>query len=107
MEFSNLVKFTIHASRCSHALDSDIMGDCIVSLFLEGKSPAYIARHLTERGIPTPGGKPNWRPNTVESILTNEKYKGDALLQKTFCTDFLTKKMKANEGGGSPIRYFL
>ena len=32
------------------------------------------------------------------SILTNEKYKGDALLQKTFCTDFLTKKMKVNEG---------
>lgn len=32
------------------------------------------------------------------SILSNEKYKGDALLQKTFCTDFLTKKMKVNEG---------
>ena len=70
----------------------------IYRMFLEGKSPAYIARHLTERGIPTPGGKPNWRPNTVESILTNEKYKGDAILQKTFCTDFLTKKMKVNEG---------
>ena len=70
----------------------------IYRMFLEGKSPAYIARHLTERGIPTPGGKPNWRPNTVESILTNEKYKGDAVLQKTFCTDFLTKKFKINEG---------
>ncbi len=67
-------------------------------MFLEGKSPAYIARYLTESGIPTPGGKPNWRPNTVESILTNEKYKGDAILQKTFCTDFLTKKTKVNEG---------
>ena len=67
-------------------------------MFLEGKSPAHIARHLTVLGIPTPGGKPNWRPNTVESILTNEKYKGDAILQKTFCTDFLTKKMKVNEG---------
>ena len=33
-----------------------------------------------------------------EAILTNEKYKGDALLQKTYCTDFLTKKMKTNEG---------
>lgn len=70
----------------------------IYRMFLEGKSPAYIARRLTERGILTPGGKPNWRPNTVESILTNEKYKGDAILQKTFCTDFLTKKMKVNEG---------
>ena len=70
----------------------------IYRMFLEGKSPAYIARHLTECGIPTPGGKPNWRPNTIISILTNEKYKGDAILQKTFCTDFLTKKMKVNEG---------
>ncbi len=34
----------------------------------------------------------------MESILRNEKYKGDALLQKTFCVDFLTKKMKRNEG---------
>ena len=34
----------------------------------------------------------------MESILKNEKYKGDALLQKTFCVDFLTKKMKRNEG---------
>jgi hypothetical protein len=32
------------------------------------------------------------------SILTNEKYKGDAILQKTFCADFLTKKIKRNEG---------
>ncbi len=31
-------------------------------------------------------------------VLSNEKYRGDALLQKTFCTDFLTKKMKVNEG---------
>ena len=77
--------------------EAEIVRD-IYRMFLEGKSPAYIARHLTECGIPTPGGKPNWRPNTVESILTNEKYKGDAILQKTFCTDFLTKKMKVNEG---------
>ncbi len=77
--------------------EAEIVRD-IYRMFLEGKSPAYIARHLTERGITTPGGKSNWRPNTIISILTNEKYKGDALLQKTFCTDFLTKKMKANEG---------
>ena len=34
----------------------------------------------------------------TRSILSNEKYKGDALLQKTFCEDFLTKKMKINQG---------
>ena len=70
----------------------------IYRLFMEGKSPAYIARFLSSCNIPSPAGRPQWRPETVKSILSNEKYKGDAILQKTFCTDFLTKKMKVNEG---------
>lgn len=70
----------------------------IYQLFMEGKAPSYIARHLTAQSIPSPAGKAKWRPETVKSILTNEKYKGDALLQKTFRTDFLTKKSKINEG---------
>ena len=53
---------------------------------------------LTEEGIPTPGGKTNWSGSTVRSILTNEKYKGDALLQKVYTVDFLSKKKKVNEG---------
>ena len=70
----------------------------IYSLFLEGLMPSGIAKRLEALGILSPAGKPRWQPGTVESILTNEKYKGDALLQKTFCVDFLTKKMKRNEG---------
>lgn len=70
----------------------------IYQMFLEGKTPFGIAQILTEAGIPTPSGKTKWSPSTILRILTNEKYKGDALLQKTFCTDFLTKKMKVNEG---------
>lgn len=70
----------------------------IYRLFLYGKSPSGIAKILTNEGIPTPGGKKVWRAKVVESILTNEKYKGDALLQKQFTVDFLTKKMKVNEG---------
>ena len=70
----------------------------IYKLFLEGLMPSGIAKRLTARGIPSPAGKPRWYPGTVESILTNEKYKGDALLQKTFCVNFLTKEMKRNEG---------
>lgn len=66
----------------------------IYGLFLQGKTPYAIARQLTDEGIPTPGGKKNWGKKTVESILTNEKYKGDALLQKVYTTDFLTKKKK-------------
>ncbi|OGO90094.1 MAG: hypothetical protein A2Y17_01130 [Clostridiales bacterium GWF2_38_85] len=70
----------------------------IYQLFLEGKTPAGICRLLDKRGTPTPSGKQKWSQTTVNSILTNEKYKGDALLQKRFTVDFLMKKMKVNEG---------
>ncbi|MCE5286305.1 MAG: recombinase family protein, partial [Pelosinus sp.] len=70
----------------------------IYKLFLEGKAPSGIATHLTNLGIPTPSGKVRWQASTVQSILTNEKYKGDAILQKRFTVDFLTKKQKVNEG---------
>ncbi|WP_242975797.1 recombinase family protein [Desulfosporosinus sp. FKB] len=70
----------------------------IYRLFLEGKTPSGIANHLTKNEIPTPSGKQKWQVSTVESILTNEKYRGDALLQKTFTVDFLTKQKKVNEG---------
>ena len=49
-------------------------------------------------GIYTAAGNPKWRPETVQKILQNEKYMGDALLQKTYTVDFLTKKRVKNEG---------
>ena len=70
----------------------------IYQLFLEGKTPAGICRYLDAQGIPTPSGKQKWSQTTVNSMLSNEKYKGDALLQKRFTVDFLMKKMKTNEG---------
>ena len=70
----------------------------IYKLFLEGKTPAGVCRYLDAQGIPTPSGKKKWSQTTVGSILSNEKYKGDALLQKKFTVDFLMKKMKPNEG---------
>ena len=70
----------------------------IYKLFLEGKTPLGIAKHLTASKIPTPSGKEVWQQSTVLSILQNEKYKGDAILQKSFTVDFLTKKKKVNEG---------
>lgn len=70
----------------------------IFRLFLEGKTPHAIAAHLTEQGIKTPGGKDVWNQQTVRRMLSNEKYKGDALLQKEFTVDFLQKKLKKNEG---------
>ena len=66
--------------------------------FINGMTPYRIAKILTDKGIPTPGGKTKWQSSTIESILINEKYKGSALLQKQFTVDFLTKKRKLNEG---------
>lgn len=70
----------------------------IFHLFLEGMTPHSIAAELTSRGIKTPAGKDVWNQQTVRRMLSNEKYKGDALLQKEFTVDFLQKKMKKNEG---------
>lgn len=70
----------------------------IVRWFLQGMTYSMIAAHLTELGVPTPRGKKIWPFSTVKSILMNEKYCGQAVLQKTFTTDFLTKKSKVNEG---------
>lgn len=70
----------------------------IYKSFMEGLSYYKIARMLMEREIPAPAGGEKWYTRTVESILTNEKYKGSALLQKKFTMDFLTKKQKVNEG---------
>lgn len=70
----------------------------ICARFLQGATPQTIAKELTNDGILTPRGKTQWQASTITSILKNEKYKGDALLQKTFTTDFLTKTIKTNEG---------
>ena len=70
----------------------------IYAEFLRGYTPYAIANHLTADGIPTPGGKTVWGKGVVLSILTNEKYKGDALLQKVFTEDFISKKKVKNTG---------
>lgn len=70
----------------------------IYDLFMSGRTTTAIAHQFTDEGILTPGGKEKWGKTTVEHILTNEKYKGCALLQKKFTVDFLQKKMKVNEG---------
>lgn len=70
----------------------------IYKRYLEGFSTYKIACELTDMGVPTPAGKKKWHPSSVMSILKNEKYKGDALLQKTFTKDFLTHQSVVNNG---------
>ena len=66
--------------------------------FLAGDSLHDIAVHLEAQSVPSPGGKQTWRETTIRSILSNEKYKGDAVLGKTYVENCLTKRIKANRG---------
>ena len=66
--------------------------------YLEGESLRQIGRGLEADGILTGAGKTKWRPETLKKILQNEKYIGDALLQKTYTIDFLSKKRVKNNG---------
>ena len=66
--------------------------------YLEGSSMDRISAGLEADGILTGAGKEKWHTSTINKILRNEKYMGDALLQKTYTTDFLTKKRIRNNG---------
>ena len=70
----------------------------IFKLYLDGYSSTAVAEELEKRGIKNSHGGERWHAATILSMLKNEKYMGDVLLQKTFVTDFLTKKTKKNEG---------
>ena len=70
----------------------------IYSEYLMGKTLLMIADELTKDGILTPRKTAKWTAGVIKSILTNEKYKGDALLQKTFVVDCISKKTKKNNG---------
>ena len=66
--------------------------------FLEGYSPAMIAGHLNDEGVKTPSGEGQYYASSISSILENEKYCGDMLLQKYYVPDFLTHKTVKNKG---------
>ena len=60
--------------------------------------PGYIAKRLREMGVPNVHGNSEWSKQTVRCILRHEKHVGDAILQKTYSRDFLTKKRIRNNG---------
>lgn len=98
------------ATRRFLGYDSDADGHLIVNRaqaelvrriyreYLDGKTVQMIAREFESEGIPNWHGNAVWIPTTLDSILQNEKYKGDALLQKTYSADFLSKKRRPNNG---------
>lgn len=66
--------------------------------FLSGYTVTQIAKGMNRDGIPGIYGKPRWSGQTINQILTNEKYKGDLLLQKTYVPDYLSKRSVENTG---------
>ncbi len=70
----------------------------IFELYLNGFGVRKIKKYLEENGIKTVTGKDVWSTSTIDRILSNEKYVGDVLMQKSFTEDFLTGKRKKNEG---------
>lgn len=77
----------------------------IYETYLAGDSLGGIIKKLKERKILTPGGKEEWTYSTVQSILTNEKYKGDAVLNKTYIEDCISKKVRTNNG--ERVKYYV
>ncbi len=70
----------------------------IFELYLNGWGVRKIKKYLEENSIKTVTGKNVWSTSTIDRILSNEKYVGDVLMQKSFTEDFLTGKRKKNEG---------
>mgnify|MGYP000372152793 FL=1 len=77
--------------------EAEIIKD-IYNKFLDGLSLREIKKYLEENNILTYSGKKCWDKSTIRGILTNEKYAGDMLLQKTYIENCLSKKIKTNRG---------
>ncbi len=70
----------------------------IFSRYLVGHSVAKIITDLEADGIKTVRGHKKWNDGVIRGMLKNEKYIGDALLQKTYIADLFTRQSKKNNG---------
>ena len=70
----------------------------IYDLFLSGTPIRGIQEYLNASAVPNINGESKWARSAIDSILTNEKYCGDVLLQKTYIDDCINKKVKKNTG---------
>ena len=70
----------------------------IYDLFLSGTPVRGIQEYLNASAVPNINGESKWARSAIDSILTNEKYCGDVLLQKTYIDDCINKNVKKNTG---------
>ena len=69
----------------------------IFDLYIHGNGVRKIKRYLEEHGIKTVTGKLEWSTSTIDRMLSNEKYIGEVLMQKTYTADFLTGRRARNK----------
>ena len=77
----------------------------IYQWFLDGSSLQMIGKRLENQGTPSPKGKEKWSIATIRSILSNVKYKGDVLLQKTYKPSLFSDH--AIENNGDLPKYYI
>lgn len=70
----------------------------IFDLYVQGNGVRKIKKYLESHGIKTVTGKAEWSTSTIDRILSNEKYIGQVLMQKSYTPDFLTGKKEKNLG---------
>ena len=101
--FPNTIDTTVHFRKGEDGKPEIVPEEAetvrlIYTLFLDGYSMSRIKKLLENKGILTSQGKKVWNESLIRSILKNEKYVGDALLQKTFTSDCITHKVVKNHG---------
>jgi len=105
MNFNNFYGYTLDANKKPVIVEKE--AEVVRNLYfgyLIGRSYSDLIRDLQERGVPSPKGKVKWQKSTVQSILKNEKYMGDAIIQKTYKRDFLAPRRVKNTGQ-APQKY--
>ena len=99
MQYKKLLGYTKGADGNAEIVpdEAEIVRE-IFRKYLDGASLEQIANTLNNRGLTTKGSGTLYRKEVIKRILMNEKYTGDALLQKTYITDCITKKSRKNNG---------
>ena len=77
----------------------------IFQLYLDGMSLSGISKELQKRHVPSPTGKETWTSRAIDKLLSNEKYTGNVLLQKTYVASPFTGEQEKNNGAYSQFLY--
>jgi site-specific DNA recombinase len=97
-KYKNFMGYTCKNNEISIVPEQAIVVEKIFDLYIDGKTLSQIKEILELSGIKTVTGKEKWHVDTIDKMLSNEKYMGDTMLQKTCSIDFMSKKRMKNDG---------